>query len=399
MRHREPLSPEAVRDLEAIDRALAGEPVEYELREIEDLVRDVRASAPEMSPALTARLEREIESGFASTPSSVSEPKRTWALPRLRVLVPAAGTVAAVLVALVLVTGPGGGSDEGAVVNASRETTKPTAPASDPPNADTATADPSFQKDLERSSGGAAATGSAGVVPDPDAVLASRNRKVERRVSLVLQTERGKVASTADDVIGTVDRFRGIVASSSISSDDQSSEAVFDLRIPTAKLDAALAALSKLGHVAERRQDLQDITSSVSSARERRDDARAERRGLLRALGRATTQAQIESLRARLRLVRSQISSAQAQLSSLNRRASLSTVSVTVRGDGKPGEGGGAWSLGDAGGDAVRALEVIAGVALITLAVALPLALLGGVILFGSHLARARRRENALDAT
>ena len=79
MRRHEPLSPEAVRELEAIDRALAGETVDYDLREIDDLVRDVRASAPQMSPALTARLERAIEQGFEAETAAVASKSR-WKL-------------------------------------------------------------------------------------------------------------------------------------------------------------------------------------------------------------------------------------------------------------------------------------------------------------------------------
>lgn len=400
MRHREPLSPEAVRELDAIDRALAGETVDYDLREIDDLVRDVRASAPQMSPALTARLERGLEEGFAPE-TSTGKPKRRWTLPAPRVLVPAMGTLAAALVALVVVLNQGTTtttfSDSGASAPMSEPVQRSSAPEESggvardqaAPAAAPKEAVPPVGK-LERRSGVAAAP-SADIAP-------ARERKLERRVTVVLETTENKVESTADDVIGTVDRFRGIVASSSIDADDQSgSEATFDLRIPTSKLDAALAALSKLGHVAERRQDLRDITAAFTSTQERLTDARAERKGLLKALGNASTQAQIESLRSRLSIVRGQIASAKAQLSTLQRRASLSTVSVTVRGDGKPKAEGG-WSIADAGDDALRALEVIAGVALVAIAVALPLALLGMAILFGAHLARARRRENALDA-
>jgi Domain of unknown function (DUF4349) len=401
MRRHEPLSPEAVRELAAIDRSLAGETVDYDLREIDDLVRDVRASAPQMSPALSARLERGIEGGFAG-PEGAAKPAHKWTLPRMRVLAPAMGTLAAVLVALVVVAGQNDSSPVGKTSNETA-TAKKLTELSGNLSQDSAASAPTAQRPpaaLPRASKSASGNGPVFSTPGAASITPSRARKVERKVSLVLSTPQDKVESTSDDVIQTVDRFRGIVASSSINTDDSSgSEATFDLRIPTSRLDAALAELSKLGHVAERRQDLQDITASFTSTQDRLDNARAERKGILRALGKATTQTQIDSLRSRLRLVSGQIAAAKSQLSTLSRRANLSTVNVTVRGDGKAKHGGGGWSLGDAGGDAVRALEVIAGVALITIAIALPLSLLGAAILFGARMGRTRRRENALDAT
>lgn len=392
MRRHEPLSPEAVRELEAIDRSLAGETVDYDLRELDDLVRDVRASAPQMSPALAERLERGIEGGFAG-PEGAAKPKRRWSLPRMRVLVPAMGTVAAALIALVVVLGNRDETTTSSLLSASGGKTT----SAEIKRLDRA---PSLAHDSTPAPSAAKAAAPQTVAGGAVDTTVQRPRKVERKVALVLSTPQDKVESTADDVIQTVDRFRGIVASSSISADDNSgSEATFDLRIPTSRLDAALAELSKLGHVAERQQDLQDITASFTSARDRLANARAERKGLLRALGNATTQTQIDSLRSRLRLVSGQIAAAKSQLNTLSRRANLSTVSLTVRGDGKAKHGGGGWSLGDAGGDAIRALEVIAGVALITLAIALPLALLGALILFGARIGRTRRRESALDAT
>jgi hypothetical protein len=110
---------------------------------------------------------------------------------------------------------------------------------------------------------------------------------------------------------------------------------------------------------------------------------------------------QIDSLRARLRIVRSQIARLDGDLDALRRRADLSTVSVAVRG-GAPKAGGGAsgggWSPGDAAHDALRVLEVSAGVALIALAVAAPLALLAALVALGVRAGRRRRREGALGA-
>jgi len=235
----------------------------------------------------------------------------------------------------------------------------------------------------------------------PPVLNAKVPRKVERSAELVLRVPTRKVGSISDGVIRTVDRFGGIVASSQSASDDSTGEATCDLRIPTERLDDALAALSKLGHVAERRQNLVDITGSFTSAQDRLSDARAERRGLLRALGRASTQQQIDSLRARLRNVRSQIARLDGELDALRRRADLSRVSVTVRGDGSQqdaGTGSGSWTPGDAARDAVRVLEVMAGVMLVALAVAAPLVLLAALVALGVRTGRRRRREAALDA-
>ena len=395
MRRREPLSPEDERELDAIDRALCGEPVDHDLREFDDLVNEVRATAPQMSPALTARLERIVEHGPETDPAAApTKPLRS----RRWVLMPAFGTVTAVVVALVVVLGNANnddndprssGGDE--TVSVTKQEAQPNAGgdvaedrAATPARPQSSTADPAT----------APATRSSAIAP-------ARERKVEMSVLLALTTSKDKVQSTADDVNQTVARFRGIVASSSVNTNDaDGGDATFDLRIPTTRLDDALAALAKLGHVSERRQDLQDITASFTSTQDRLDEARAERRGLLKALGNATSQNQIESLRARLRVVRAQLASAKSQLASLQRRADYSRVDVTIRGNAKAEQGGGgSWSPGDAANDALRVLEVIAGVALIALAIAIPLALLGLAILFGTRVARTRRRESALDAT
>jgi hypothetical protein len=69
-----------------------------------------------------------------------------------------------------------------------------------------------------------------------------------------------------------------------------------------------------------------------------------------------------------------------------------------VHGGGKSGAtGGGRWTPGDAAGDAVRVLEVLAGVVLIGLAVAVPGGLIAVAIALAVRQSRRRRREAALD--
>jgi hypothetical protein len=407
MRPRDTLTPEQTHDLEAIDRALAGESVEFELRDLEELVLDIRATAPEMSPAFAARLERDVSDGFPTpreSPARVRRPGRRW------LLLPAVGSLAAVLVALVVALGSDTTSPPRSLGSApaERDQAVPTEPDS---SGDTAAA----PADESASSGGGAGepAPNAAVAPAPvprsttsrksgssAGDLTDSPRHVERGATIALETPLDEFDRTTDAVNTTVARFDGIVASSQIgASDTAGGEATFDLRIPTDKLDRALAALSKLGHVTERSQSLDDITGSFQSAQERLTDARAERRGLLRALERATTQGQIDSLKARLRGVGSQISALKGQLSSLRRRADLATVSLTVRGTGERSDDGGGtgWTPGDAAGDALRVLEVLAGVLLIGLAILVPAGLLAGAVALGVRLGRRRRREGALD--
>src|SRR5918997_1354413 len=364
MRPRDTLTSEQERELEALDRALTGEPVDADLRELEKLVLDLRAAAPAMTPAFAARLEHEVGEGF---PTPREQPALIRRAGRRRLLLPAAGSLAAVLVALVVVLGGRG--------------------------------------DTPQRLGGDAAQPSAAVegaapAPAPPVSVTPTQRKVQRNASIAIETPRREFDRTTDAVNAVVARFGGIVASSQIGTGDPSGgEATFDLRFPTARLDRAIAELAKLGHVTERSQGLQDITSSFHSARARLTDARAERRGLLRALGRATTPAQIDSLKAQLRSVGGRIRGLEAALASLRRRADLATVNLTVRGtgDGPQAGGGGPWTPGDAAGGAVRVLEVLAGVLLIGLAILVTAGLLGALIALGLRLGRRRRREAALD--
>jgi hypothetical protein len=70
---------------------------------------------------------------------------------------------------------------------------------------------------------------------------------------------------------------------------------------------------------------------------------------------------------------------------------------VTIEGTGKPKAGGGAWTPRDALHDAGRVLQVAGGVAVIALAVLLPLGILAVLALLAARALRRRRREIALD--
>ena len=256
-------------------------------------------------------------------------------------------------------------------------------------------------------SGAASAPAPQSVAPAPSpgspGVDGRERRKVERSASLTLATRPRNIDPVSAQIQDVTRQQGGFVVSSTVSSSTAGGGGTFELRIPTRNLDAAIAALSRLGAVRERAQRAQDITAQSVSARSRLKDAKTERQSLLKQLADATTVQETASIRARLRLVSAEIERARAEVRRVNNRAAFSTVAVTLVADrsaGAPGmeEDDGSWTPGDAARDALRVLEVIAGIALIAAAIAIPLALVGLLAATGLRFTRRRRREHALDA-
>ena len=103
-----------------------------------------------------------------------------------------------------------------------------------------------------------------------------------------------------------------------------------------------------------------------------------------------------ESIRARLEIVSREIAAARRVLRRVNNEANFADVSVAlVPRAGDVDEG--AWTPGDAFDDALRVLEVAAGVALLATAVLLPFAFLWLLAWLGRRAVVRRRRERALD--
>ena len=236
---------------------------------------------------------------------------------------------------------------------------------------------------------------SSGGSPGSDA----RTRRLqERSASLTLATRPRDVEDVADGIVRVTDAAGGFVASSSVSGGGGAG-GTFELRIPATRLQKAIADLSKLAHVRDRSQSTRDITAEGVSARGRLRELQRERSGLLHALANATTLNETESIKARLRTVNRSLASARAALRRVTNRAAYANVSVELVADRSSGAAvGDRWTPRDALRDAGRVLEVVAGVALIALAIALPIALLVGLAALASRATTRRRRSRALDA-
>jgi hypothetical protein len=382
------LDPMVERELAALDAALAGEPVDPDLEGLASLARAARAARPTISSEFASSLDAREAAGFPRPPRRIDRVGAPLRVLRRRVsrrmLLPALGAAATLLLGVVVVTSLVGGGDSTPQTGATGS----------------APAQPSLQ---EQRSEGSGAIAEPAPPADDDKLATGRPRRVERQASLTLEAASDEIDDVSDRVIRATDAVGGIVVTSSVSSGDEGrAGATFSLRVPSRRLDDALARLSKLAHVRSRTQNSQDVTGAFVSAQERLDAALAERKGLLRQLARADTPNETASVRERLRLVQSEIASARAQVRGLRTRTDFSAVNVTIE-PGSASGGAGAssdsqWTPGDALDDAVRVLEVFAGIGVVGIAVLAPFALLGLSAGFVSRGVRRRRREQALEA-
>jgi len=177
--------------------------------------------------------------------------------------------------------------------------------------------------------------------------------------------------------------------------------AVFKLSIPSANLSATLNALSQLrgATVVSRTDATNDITGQVGGAGERLAEARALRTSLLKQLAAATTSEQVDSIKAQLRSADASIASDLSTLNGLKHQVAYSNVIVSIQAvtPPPPVSKGGGFTMGRAAHDAGRVLVVVAGGALIALAVLVPLGLVGALVAWVGLAVRRRRREHALD--
>jgi Domain of unknown function (DUF4349) len=400
------LTPEVERELAALDDALAGRRVAPDLTELGELALALREERQRPEESFGAELDAKVERGFRDPgPRRASEPPWWTAL----LSVPAFGMAAAVLlVVVIVVAGPTGGDDEdsgggsaGVAMSDSNDGGGGSAASATEESAGTAAQEPAPAADSAAEPGLLRSGGGVPPAPAPRADGRER-RSVERSAALTLAARPRDIDAVGARVQEVTRQQGGFVVTSSVNSSTNGGGGQFELRVPTRNLDSAVAALSRLASVRERSQRAEDITAQRISARSRLKDARTERQSLLRQLGDAVTVTETESIRRRLDIVSREIEAARRDVRRVNNRAAFSTVAVTLVADrsaGGPGsDADDEWTPGDAAKDALRLLEVAAGVALIVLAIALPLALLAALAAFAARWSRRRRREHALDA-
>jgi hypothetical protein len=410
-----PLDPEVERELEAIDRALAGEPVDPDLEVLAQLALELRSERPEPSTGVEAKLDALAAAGFPPRASErlgrlrrrASNAFRPLREHGARRLLPALGAVSVFVVAIGIGISQSGvlrGGDNapdtvaskaqpGGIARPSGDRPEP-APLLTPTVRNSSKTD-RFTQHFERANKPSGAIGDLSVGPN--------NRKVAQRVDLGLSTAPNDFRGAADGVLDVVRDHRGFVVRSNVSGGDpgvsgaKRGRASFTLRIPAGELSAAMGDLSDLGHVVSRSDGSVDITERFVSVRKRIEALTTARDRLLQELGQAVTFTEQQSIRARLRIVQAQLASAHDDLARAQQRVHLVPVSVTITADSKA-DSGGTWTIGDAFHDAGRVLTVTAGVALVGGAALLPFSLLAALGAAGRREWVRRQRNRALDA-
>ncbi len=425
----ESLDPDVERELEAIDRALAGREVEADMEPVATLVAELRAERPEPDASWAAELDDRAAAGFgggARSPLSAQ-------LGRFRIrnlLLPAAGLATLVIVAVVGVgvtvdrSGNGGtltqlqGDSAGNSSSSGSSLPVPTTPQSsageggngtrylDPfsgssdssalpaptlKGAQKATTQRALKhlQPLTRSAEGFASKTAPG----------TSKRREDRSASLTLRTGTDEVPDISDQAIQITESVGGVVTSSQLSQTRSTATAQLELSIPTRDLDSTLDRLTNLATVASLNEASTDITHPFVSAQQQLRDARAQRAKLLEALGNASTDAEAQSIRKQLDDLRKKIARKKAAFAKVARQARMADVSLRIEGSDAAGASGGDGSnLGNAASDALDALTTVAGVMLVGAAIVVPILALVALIWWLAVLARRRSRERALDA-
>ncbi len=382
-----------------IDAMLAGEVGGAESVRLRELREDVRglAGAPD------ADFERELQARVAQWSREAGSPrpgararlarsrKRLSGAPgRLLALGGAAAATAAVVVAVAL----SGGGGHRVAAGLTAEGRSGSAESSTAPAPDVA------QKHSAKAPFSTAEASSGAIVESAPAAQASgiapgRLQQLAASVALATQPNNVRAAAEAVTRLGVSDG--GYVESSHVQvrQGSGSSEAQLRLAVPSARLSSAIAALGRIAPERAVSQESEDITPAYDSAKRRLGDAEAVRRALLHALSAAITEGQIASLRERLAANRAQIAEFRSQVKGEAHRAATSTLEVTISGTG----GGDAERSTVSRGlhDAGHVLAVAAAVALVALAVLVPLALMLFVLDLARRALRRRAREAALD--
>ncbi len=405
-------------DLQTIDEALYRGQVTAATasdRELQELALALRAEAPEPAAQFAELMDLRVREGFPRERAGrvrgglgrlASALPRLAGVPRppLRVLAGVASVLVALAVTVSVMSAGDGGKaalrtdDAGSASQAAPEPMAPSAPDGSAARAADAEAEPGGPVIEESApSSPISAPPLPPVGGGPGIAPGARNRRIERSATLTLAAPNDELDRVASQVVAIVDRRRGFVLRSSLSTGDEGTTGgSFELRVPARDLQPTLRELSGLATVRGRTQQGEDVTQAFVSVEDRLVSAQAQRRGLLRRLERADTDARARAIRQSLNFTLGEIRGLRGELRSLRERTVYAVLSLTLQADEDASSGASTSATRDALDDALGSMLGAFNLAVRVLGFLLPIALLAGLAAAGGRILRRRRREAAL---
>jgi hypothetical protein len=384
----------AARDeLAALDHILAGDPVGEEHLDLAALVESVRADAPRIDAAFGVRLEQLVADRTVPRSSRHGMRAAVAATRRRRATLAGGGLAAALGVSLAVIVAVGALSSPSGTRNplpeARHALTGPAAPLSGA--AGSAAPGENFT-----TTEGTTASTTAKQATNP---LNPNDQLIQHAASLTLATAPSQMQGVANEVVSSTEDDGGVVEHSNVAVHGPSSYASFSLSVPAAKLSQLLSSLSSLAGVRALTQSTQNLTSSYDDATTKLADERSERAALIAALARAQSTAQADQIQQRVDKLDAAIAATHVRVGALLSEGHNSNVQVDI-------VAGGAGAGHSSGGPITRALDnalavldVILAIALVALAILVPVALCVLAVWWSGATLRQRARERAVSAS
>jgi hypothetical protein len=401
---------------------------------VEELERELRVERPEIDPDFASRLDDWAAAGFPRggehdpRPQSGARPRgagwlaglreRLAATPPRRILAPAGAALTLLVVVGVAVSQvgevDGGGERPPGVQGTGGSAAVMEGESSGAAVEDLAGPDAGPVGEIDRLKEAPSTDAGAAESADADSTIApvppipppggdgggvaagSEERLQDVTAGLVLGAEADEVQDVANDVVAVTDRHDGIVTDSQVASDERGARATFQLEIPFNELDTAIADLSALGDVISRTEATEDITAKALQPERRLAATLQDISELKQELAEESDPERQDALRAEIRFLQATANGLEKEIAGVQRQARFATVNVEITSAESDADEDG-WSIDDAVDDAGRVLEVIAGVGLITLAIIVPVTVVGLVAWLAVSRSRQRGRERALD--
>jgi Domain of unknown function (DUF4349) len=346
-----------------------------------ELISELRAARPAAPDALRDRV-RELA---AREPEPRRSPFAGFSLRRLSaVALPAAAAVALAAAGAIGLSRSG---DEGNVaVNYGEAVTRESAQTRTPP--------PSAAQDSALQKARARATGSPAVGPVP-----GRPQRFSAQLTLEVPTS-DALSEATQQALQLTRSLEGYAVSVSYGTAEETGTASLVLRVPTTKVQDAIARLSNLGTIVGEQVQIDDLGDQLQSLEQRERSLREQiARLTARIASEELTDEQRAVLQSRRAAAQRELATVRQQQAGVRREASLATLSLAIR-----TKEGAAVPAPQSRLDRTldEALNVLAweGIALLYAAiVAAPFALLGAAAIAGARHRRRREEERLLAAS